>query len=487
MPSWMRDLARHYDATRAAHPDDNLMILFDIDGTILDMRHLICYVLRRYDRVHGTSFFRRLRIEDIDVHENHVESLLERLEVPARQRAHVWQWFRSHAWSMAPVLEAHRPFAGVLEVIRWFQMQPNTYVGVNTGRPEALRDETLLCLNELGHEYHVSFSDELLHMRRDPSQEVLAAKQEGIRYFQAMGFRIFAAVDNEPEVLEAIAAIDPQREILLLHAETLFETRRESLPARTVAGAEYDLTELIPERALPRHIQFVWHGVNDPENLELFLNSDVHWAELDVRFDPTFTHPILRHDSFKETPLRPEEAWLELDDVLAELKRKGRGAKLDLKGGGELVDMALELTRKHGFGDDELWFNGNIERIQERGFRRFQHAHPDAIRQCPVDFLAPLILTGPQKAKDILDMLFTWGINRFSVSWLTIDVRKIANQLARWGFEVNIYNVPDLEAFLQAALLTPRSITSDFNFPKWSYYGRGSGEGGNHHSYEMQA
>jgi hypothetical protein len=27
----------------------------------------------------------------------------------------------------------------------------------------------------------------------------------------------------------------------------------------------------------------------------------------------------------------------------------------------------------------------------------------------------------------------------------------------------------------------PRSITADFNFPKWNYYGRGNGENGHHH------
>jgi hypothetical protein len=27
--------------------------------------------------------------------------------------------------------------------------------------------------------------------------------------------------------------------------------------------------------------------------------------------------------------------------------------------------------------------------------------------------------------------------------------------------------VPDLEGFLQAALLVPRSLTADFNFPGW--------------------
>jgi hypothetical protein len=36
---------------------------------------------------------------------------------------------------------------------------------------------------------------------------------------------------------------------------------------------------------------------------------------------------------------------------------------------------------------------------------------------------------------------------------------------------VNISNVPDLEAFLQAALMLPKSITSFFNFPKWFYTG----------------
>lgn len=36
--------------------------------------------------------------------------------------------------------------------------------------------------------------------------------------------------------------------------------------------------------------------------------------------------------------------------------------------------------------------------------------------------------------------------------------------LEGWGFEVNIYDVPDLEPFLKAALLLPTSLTADFNF-----------------------
>ena len=47
------------------------------------------------------------------------------------------------------------------------------------------------------------------------------------------------------------------------------------------------------------------------------------------------------------------------------------------------------------------------------------------------------------------------------------------------------YNVPDLKSFLQAVLLMPRSITSDFNFPKWHYYGRGSGQDSEHYEYSV--
>ena len=50
---------------------------------------------------------------------------------------------------------------------------------------------------------------------------------------------------------------------------------------------------------------------------------------------------------------------------------------------------------------------------------------------------------------------------------------------------MNIYAVPDLEAFLQAALLLPRSLTADFNFPQWHYFGRGSGERRDYYQYRL--
>ena len=60
------------------------------------------------------------------------------------------------------------------------------------------------------------------------------------------------------------------------------------------------------------------------------------------------------------------------------------------------------------------------------------------------------------------------------------------NSVERWGFNINLYDVPDLEAFLRAAFMLPRSLTADFNFPAWQYYGRSSGEERVDHHYELR-
>ncbi len=82
-------------------------------------------------------------------------------------------------------------------------------------------------------------------------------------------------------------------------------------------------------------------------------------------------------------------------------------------------------------------------------------------------------------------MLNDWGINRFSISWERPNLRELFDQMDLWNYQVNIYGVPDLETFLQAVLLLPRSVTSDFNFPQWHYYGHGSGKGGVHLAYRQ--
>ena len=485
--NWMKALSDQFEHAYKRRSDKPLMLLLDIDGTILDMRHMMLAVLQSYDRTHNTNFFERLRIKDIDVHENQIDAQLDALKVPEEEHESIHSWFFKQRWTAAAIRQMHRPFQGVLDVIRWFQLQPNTTVGLVTGRPDTYREDTLRSLNKLGKPHRVSFTEELLYMNSGDWEEGIPdVKVSGLRHFRDAGYHVFAFIDNEPSNLKALAAADPEEEVLLLHADTIFESKRMRVPRGTVRGKDYRLTELIPdEKALPAHVQLAWHGVNDEANLRQFLASEVQWVEVDARLEPASWQVILRHDSFDESPLEPEEEWFKLSDVLKKVETAGRAIKIDLKNGGMLLDKVLELLTETNLSDQDLWFNANIEQLMEGGFRRLISTHPNAIVQCPSDFLSPLIEAAPVQALETLKILSDWGINRFSISWARPHLRELFDQMEQWGYQVNIYNVPDLESFLQAVLLLPRSVTSDFNFPQWHYYGHGAGKGGKYYEYKM--
>ena len=487
MVSWMKQLALHYDETRRNHPQDTLMILFDIDGTILDMRFLILHVLRKFDEVHGTGFFEGLEFEDITVHENHVDDLLEQLHVPVEERRRILDFWFDTRWQPSSLMESHRPFMGVMEIIRWFQMQPNVVVALNTGRPEHLRADTLRSLNALGEEYSVCFASEYLHMnQRDWEDGVANSKAEGIRRFQNAGYRVFAMIDNEPSNLAAVYELDECRDILPLHADTLFEGKCGDLPYCSASGSDYVLSDVATEDTLPQDVQFVWHGVNDRVNLRQFIGSDVEWGEIDVRTDPETGTLIPHHDSLNNHPTVGPDEHIDLEEALHRLNRFEKSIKLDFKEGDYAVEQVLKILADEGVQESRLWFNGNIEVLEEQGFKRLREAYPRAIIQCPIDSLASECLDSDGDARDKLNSLRSWGVTRFSIEWDTPELARIIHALNEWGFETNIYNVPDLDSFLHAVLLGPCSVTADFNFPRWHYYGRGSGEHGEYHNYSME-
>ena len=289
--SWMKRLAQRYQAARKDHPDKPLLLACDIDGTIIDMRHVVLSVLQSYDRAHGTAYFVRLVLSDITVHENKVEHLLNELPVPVPERAKIMKWYFDHRWQEDTVVNVHEAYRGAFPMIRWFQLQRHTDVALVTGRPEALRDVTLRSLNKLGEPHRVCFSDELLLMNPERwEQRVPEAKLEALDELRSRGHHVFAMIDNEPVILDALSQPQAQSDLLLLHADTIYESQASYRTPTMVSGDDYELAELVPsEEALPKQVQLVWHGVNDRANLGQFVASEVKWAEVDVRQDPAGT------------------------------------------------------------------------------------------------------------------------------------------------------------------------------------------------------
>ena len=480
----MRALADHYQAARSQSLSDELCIVFDIDGTILDLRHLVAHVLLAYDRDRGADLFHGLVAGDIGVSENQIDALLESLEVPqGHRRDDVASFYREHLWDEAALIAASAPYRGVLGVIRWFQMQPGTSVALNTGRPEAKRQITLDSLNAVGEAARVRFEPELLFMRSDASA-VPAAKSAALDEIVARGLRIVAVVDNEPENLAAMAGSHGGRDILFLHADTIFESQR-SEGLGVVTGTAYELGGLISEDRLREHVELVWHGVNDAENLRQFLDSGIRWAEIDLRRDPV-GRLVLRHDGFDERPWDRDERSLPAVSTVGALSAAGRSVKLDVKENGDTLRGVFDLVDALELADERVWFNAEIDTVGPDGFEGFRNRYPGATASCPIDFLVPLLMAAPEEADVVLRRLRSWGVTRLSVRWGR-GVRRTIGELERRGWETNIYAVPDLESFLEAALLLPTSVTADFNFPAWRYFGRGSGQHGVVHRYDPEA
>jgi hypothetical protein len=482
----MLALARHLAHVRSTFPTDRLLVVFEIDGLIIDQRHIVRRRLLDYDRVHGTDHFRGVEVADVDPDPGSLERFLTRWGLAATVRRDVLNWYPEQPPAPEQVRGTERPYPGVLEVIRWFQLQSSTFVGLDTSRPERMRTDTLRSLNALGRDLSVEFDGGLLHMNESGDHgDVIASKIEGLHAFTRAGYRPVAVVDHDPAVIRALAEADETGDILFLHTQTTSPSPRLTGP-RTAAGRHFELTALVGEDDLPDQVQLVWHGINDEINLREFLSSKVHWGELDVRHDPR-QRLVLRHDSFERTPCTRDEPLLTLAAALEAFAGHARGVKLDLKPGTGVVDDVLGLLAGHGFDNNRLWFNASIEAIGDEGFRRLRSAYPGAIVQCPVDFLAPLVLAAPRQARAVLQMLAGWGISRFSVAWGRESTRSLVRQLEEWGYEVNLYAVPNHESFLQAMLLMPRSVTADFNFPEWNYYGRGSGERRRYHRYPKRS
>ena len=432
----MGRLGDHYRELRRRYPDDDLVIVFDIDGTIIDTRHLVRKVLLDYDRDTETEHFRQLGIEDIDVHENTVAPLLERWGLEPGERERVLGYYNARVWSPEATLAAHQPYRGVMEVVRWFQLQPKTTVALNTGRPEHLREPTLGALATVGAAYRVSFDDDLLLMSPRPQGVGVArGKVEALTELERRGLRVVAVVDNEPENLEAMAAADESGEILFLHASTIFLSSIRPVP-RTVSGTHYDLDGLIEPSDLADHVQLVSSDVIDPASLDGALAEPIKWLGSPLRADAYGRVEVGNHhedgSDHADGGCHPVVDRLVLDQLLDPVLGLDRGVRLDLTSP-DLIDQVLAATARHRCPGHDLWISGRLEHLGETGIRRIRDVHPTATISCPVDFLGPLVLTAEDPARDTLMLLQSWGVNRVSIRWNQPEIRRLMAVLSSWG------------------------------------------------------
>jgi hypothetical protein len=195
---------------------------------------------------------------------------------------------------------------------------------------------------------------------------------------------------------------------------------------------------------------------------------------------------ILRHDTFDERPAAEGEAWLDLTPTLQALHAAGKHVKLDFKVGEPWVESALAALEHAGFAADRVWLNGELDLLGEALLRRMADRWPGAVIQVPVHFLHGYE-HNLDAAYPLLARCVDVGVNRFSVPLANPGVKQLLDRLRRWGFTFNLYGIADVPSLLAAVAEQPASITADFNFPEWGYYGRGSGHNGHYWEYRLVA
>src|SRR5215207_1967522 len=222
-------------------------------------------------------------------------------------------------------------------------------------------------------------------------------------------------------------------------------------------GRSMPARESLDDIIWPPHlmgIELVWHRLNREHDLRRFLRSDVHWAECDARVEPS-GDIVLSHTPGSRGD-RPLAEWI------VDIASAGRGAKIDLKESGPVLEGVLDIVGSASIPDEDLWFNCAVEIIGGRpGFEAISSAHPLARVSVPVDTLASWLLVCPDRGLDLLDELRTWGVDRLSVGVQTLAFQEVVQLLKHSGWATNVWDVSRESQLSDAIGARPQSITAD--------------------------
>lgn len=386
---------------------------------------------------------------------------------------------KSHLILLFHLIPDYENFSGeVFDLLRWFQIQEKTSVGIYSELEQA---KILMVLNELnrrGFAHRLTLESDNLYLNADAGSGLASA---AVDKFGETGKSVFAVIDPVDKNLEALK----QKTLIKLQpfdSSGSISDGKKSI----IQGNSIDLVNLISEKGLPKSIQYCWHGINDEYNLNQFLDSSVVWGEVDVRHHPATGQLITRHDSYKKSPAFSGEQVQLFKETLQIFRENNRHVKIDFKQGRSVIDEVSQILQALSFPDEEIWFHGDVHKLYPGGFKKLRANFPGAIIQTTIDGLGQYIVQRPRIAKGALNIYARWGVNRFLLTWQSLHLARIMEQMGIWGYDVNFYEIPDLQSFLHAVLFLPAGITSDYNFPEWNRFGRGSGQDLKWHIYREE-
>jgi hypothetical protein len=242
-------LIMHHENMRCLYPDERLLVVCECEGAVYDMRSLALHVLRSFDRVHDTGFFRTLRIDQLPQPLPEIDELLYRLTIPIGISSGIAAWYSRHLWDLEGLRYAHRPLGNVMKIFRCLELQKHTHVGLCAERAGRSDEEFFSAVNALGQPARMTFERSRLYL--DDATDGEHASERAIRacrHFQALGYRLIAVIDGRCAAgLLPLCSVDKDLEILLLQAKALREMLDTDIPLPAAGSADFRLWDLMRE------------------------------------------------------------------------------------------------------------------------------------------------------------------------------------------------------------------------------------------------
>lgn len=436
---WLRALADHVARQGEQFPEAALLVLVDIDGTLLDLRHGVQAILADFDRRHPGQALSELPIERLPNDERSLRALFEAHEVDHCERERLLVAFERLCWSPEAVSATQQPFLGVLEMLRWLRMQPGVFVALNSSRPESRREETVQALLTLSRRFGLRFSEDLLFLRGEPTRpaEPYRSKVQGVQHYRRLGYKVVAVLDDDSEALAAIGREASAPELLLVQAGDL----AAALPDSVAGGNSASTTPA----------EICWRGPMAGPAFERFLGTCAPSAWVPVR-----------RGSAGEVAVLSDEGSPVFEDLLGSFAQCGKGLWIEFKEGGSVLSRVVHTLQRSQFPEEHAVFVASPEKLGEIGYARLAEACPDAVRAATGHFLSTLSEVAPDLARESLERLRSWGVQRIVVAFDDPHREALVALVREAGLELALDAGLGLTPFLASTGCLPQAVVSDF-------------------------
>lgn len=439
---WLARLTAHVERQRRRHPFAELAVLIDVDGTLLDLRPGLLARLLAWDARQQRSTFAGLEAADLVPNEAGLRRLFDARGLDYAAREELLVDCERFCWSPEAVLGAHRPCLGMLEVLRWMQMQPGVYVVLNSSRAQERRDETVQALRTLCRHYGMGLAADRLHLAPSASgADPVEAKLAGIEHFRERGFVPVALVDDDPRAVARIERDLGDRDVLCL-AGTPFERRLE--PVGETDG----------DAGSPRPVSVVWTDLESMDDLELFGAANVPWAQVRVG----------RNDCAQLATVPRRGAEIQLEELIGAFAQLGRGLRLCFDETSALT-RALDSIGVMRFPLDRVAVHLADDQQTDAWFQRLA-AHVEGGVSVSADggHLIPLARFAPDLASQALVRLVDAGVARLVLPADAPDVATFATYVRAAGLEVELaVEGASVSRYVDAVLRAPHAVSTDFD------------------------